>query len=253
MSLDWSPWAGRRYHLDRMNLRELVWAYFTHHSIIVYLALAAGGIGIAIASAAGPWGPLAAAAVVALVYPLVEYLMHRFVLHSKLLYRHQMTAALWKRIHYDHHQNPHDLAVLFGALYTTLPTIFVIAAPVGWLIAGVAGAAAAVATALLIFSGYEFCHCIQHLPITPRWQWLRDIKRRHLAHHFQNEHGNFGITSFIWDRVFGTLHDRAGKVRRSSTVFNLGYDGEERERYPWVAELSEDEEIVAERRRRRVA
>jgi hypothetical protein len=36
-------------------------------------------------------------------------------------------------------------------------------------------------------------------------------------------------------------------------VFNLGYTGEERERFPWVADLSEDEETLAEARRRRLA
>jgi sterol desaturase/sphingolipid hydroxylase (fatty acid hydroxylase superfamily) len=253
MQVGWGPWGGRRYFLDKMSLRELIVAYFTHHSIIIYLVLAAASIWLAAATAASPWGPLVSAAAVIAVYPLGEYLLHRYVLHSKFLYRHQMTAALWKRIHYDHHQNPHDLSVLFGALYTSLPTLFVLATPIGWLIAGLPGAAAAFATVLLLFSVYEFCHCIQHLPFTPRWRWLRDLKRRHLAHHFHNEHGNFGITSFVWDRVLGTLHEQQEKVGRSATVFNLGYTGEERERFPWVADLSEDEETLAEARRRRVA
>ena len=119
-----------------MTLRELIVAYFTHHSILTYLVLIAGSVWVAVAHSTAPWGPLGAAALIALIYPLVEYLMHRYVLHSRFLYRHQTTAALWKRIHYDHHQNPNELSVLFGALYTTLPTIFVIASPVGWLIAG---------------------------------------------------------------------------------------------------------------------
>ena len=69
---------------------------------------------------------------------------------------------------------------------------------------------------------------------------MRRIKRLHLAHHFHNETGNFGITSFFLDRLLGTLQERAKDVPRSPTVHNLGYCGEERERYPWVAELSRD-------------
>src|SRR5262245_37839783 len=137
-----SLWAGRRYQLNRMTLPELLVAYFTHHSILTYLTLTAAGIWLAGLWADRPGPPLLAALVIVLIYPLVEYLMHRYVLHSRFLYRHKATAALWKRIHFDHHQNPNDLAVLFGALYTTLPTIFVIATPVGWLIGGPAGAAA---------------------------------------------------------------------------------------------------------------
>jgi sterol desaturase/sphingolipid hydroxylase (fatty acid hydroxylase superfamily) len=253
MAGDWGLWSGRKYFLNKMTLGELIVAYFTHHSILSYLVLIAASLWVAVGYATGPWGPLAAAAVIALIYPLVEYLMHRYVLHSRFLYRHQMTAALWKRIHYDHHQNPNDLSVLFGALYTTLPTIFVIASPVGWLIAGLPGAAAAFATALILFSLYEFCHCIQHLPFMPRRHWLRELKRHHLAHHFHSELGNFGITSFIWDRIFGTLYQRPQEVGKSPTVHNLGYTGAEREAYPWVAELSADDATYAAARRRRAS
>ncbi len=250
MAIGLSLWAGRRYQLNKMTLAELLVAYFTHHSILTYLALTAAGIALAVALATSPWPPLLAALVIVLVYPLVEYLMHRYVLHARFLYRHKATAALWKRIHFDHHQNPNDLAVLFGALYTTLPTIFVIATPVGWLIGGPAGGAAAFATALALFSLYEFCHCIQHLPLTPRYEWLRTLKKHHLAHHFHSEQGNFGITSSIWDRAFGTLYRRPQEVTRSPTVHNLGYAGSEREAYPWVAKLSADDATYAAARRR---
>ncbi len=53
-----------------------------------------------------------------------------------MLYKSELTAKVWKRIHYDHHQNPHDLSVLFGALYTTLPPILLLTLPIGWSIGG---------------------------------------------------------------------------------------------------------------------
>jgi len=83
-----------------------------------------------------------------LVYPLVWYLLHRFVLHGQFLYRSPITAGLRKGIHYDHHQDPNDLRVLFGALQTALPTIGAVTLPLGSLIGGSAGAAAAVAAAI---------------------------------------------------------------------------------------------------------
>ena len=52
------PWSGRAYFLNKMTLRELVVAYFTHHSILTYLTLAALGVGLAVGSAASPWPPL---------------------------------------------------------------------------------------------------------------------------------------------------------------------------------------------------
>ena len=127
MAIGLSLWAGRRYQLNKMTLAELLVAYFTHHSILTYLALTAAGIALAVALATSPWPPLLAALVIVLVYPLVEYLMHRYVLHARFLYRHKATAALWKRIHFDHHQDPHELAVLFGRALHPPAAIVVIA------------------------------------------------------------------------------------------------------------------------------
>lgn len=173
-----------------------------------------------------------------IAYPFVEYGVHRFILHGRYLYRSPWTAALWKRIHYDHHQDPNDLRVLFGALSTTLPTIAVATSPIGFLIAGLPGVAVAFATGLACFMVYELCHCMQHLRITPRNKFLRRIKRHHLLHHFHNEQGNFGITSTLCDRIFGSLYESTEEVPASLTVSNLGYVEQEQAHYPWVAQLS---------------
>ena len=238
MVFHWSPWHGRKYFLDKMDLRELVVAYFTYPAIQAYILVAVVSAGAALAWMESPWPLAAAAAAAVLIYPLVWYLLHRYVLHGRLLYHFPQTSALWKRIHFDHHQDPNDLGVLFGALYTTLPTMFIITAPIGWVIGGSSAAAAAFSAALITTCFYEFCHCIQHLPFKPRYEWLRLIKKRHLAHHFHSEKGNYGITNFIWDRLLGTYYESPKRVPRSETVFNLGYYGSDVERFPWVAELS---------------
>lgn len=233
------PWHARKYFLDKMTLQELVWAYLTYYAIQVYLVVCVVSTGLAFYWMETPWLSAVAAVVAVVVYPLVWYLLHRFVLHGRWLYRFPNTAGLWKRIHFDHHRDPNDLGVLFGAVYTTLPTIVIVTWPLGWAIGGPAGLAAAFAAALATTMFYEFCHCIQHLPFTPRYGWLREMKKRHLAHHFHSERGNFGITNFFWDRVLRTFYDSPKLQPRSETVFNLGYRGEEVERYPWVARLSD--------------
>ena len=240
MIIGYRRWRSQEHLLDRMTLRGLVKAYFTYPAIQVYLLLAVVSIGATLFLLEALLPVIAAAVLGVLVYPLVWYLLHRYVLHGRLLYHFPQTAALWKRIHFDHHQDPNDLGVLFGALYTTLPTMFFITAPIGWLIGGSSAAAAAFSAALVTTCFYEFCHCIQHLPFTPRWAWLRRMKKLHLAHHFHSEKGNFGITSFVCDRVLGTFYEHPREVARSQTVFNLGYTLEEAERYPWVALLTED-------------
>jgi sterol desaturase/sphingolipid hydroxylase (fatty acid hydroxylase superfamily) len=253
MSGRWATWSHKKYELDKMSLGDLVVAYFTHYSIQVYIVLALVGLGLTAYQADGLVGPLLAATVTLAVYPFAEYALHRWVLHARWPYKSRLTARTWKRVHYDHHQNPHDLSVLFGALYTSLPTILVIALPLGWLVDGGAGAAAAMTTGVVIFAVYEFCHCVQHLPFTPRNPWLREIKKRHLAHHFHSERGNFGITNGLWDRILGTHYAQMRDTERSPTTFNLGYTGAEREAYPWVAELSASEDELTARRQRRRA
>jgi sterol desaturase/sphingolipid hydroxylase (fatty acid hydroxylase superfamily) len=231
-------WIGRKYHLDKMSLGDLVSAYFAYPAIQVYLALGA------MSALAAVWWersivPLALAALAAvLIYPLVWYLLHRFVLHGSFLYKKQWSAAMWKRIHFDHHRDPHDLRVLFGSLANTLPTIITVTVPLGWVIGGRSAAAAALSGGLFTTCFYEFCHCIEHLSYQPKLAFLKRIKRLHLAHHFHNETGNFGITNFFWDRILGTFYSHPREVSRSPTVFNLGYDEEMGTRWPYVARLT---------------
>src|SRR5262249_60797762 len=123
--------------------------YFTYPAIQTYIALAAISISLA-AYLATDVLPLGLAILLALVvYPFVWYLLHRFVLHGRFLYRSRWTAPAWKRIHFDHHHDPNDLRVLFGALYTTLPTIAIVTVSLGWAIGGPARAAAPLATGLV--------------------------------------------------------------------------------------------------------
>ena len=147
-------------------------------------------------------------------------------------------ASTWKRIHYDHHQDPNRLEILFGALHTTLPTIALATAPIGYLIGGTGAALAAFATGLITTCVYEFFHCIQHLAYKPKRKWVMEMKARHMAHHFHDERGNYGITNYFWDKLFHTYYERIDKDKKSETVFNLGYTPEVAERYPWVARLS---------------
>jgi sterol desaturase/sphingolipid hydroxylase (fatty acid hydroxylase superfamily) len=234
-----SRFWNKSHYLNKMTLRDLVVAYFQYYAIQAYLVLAVATAAVTIMLGGDPLRLAAAAATAVVAYPLIWYALHRWVLHGKWMYKSPLTAAVWKRIHYDHHQDPHHLEILFGALYTTLPTIVLATAPIGyWIGGGWSGAAIAVCAGLLTTCFYEFCHCIQHLSYKPKYKFLADMKARHMAHHFHDETGNFGITNFFWDRLLKTFYEREERTVKSLTVFNLGYDDAEAARYPWVAKLS---------------
>jgi sterol desaturase/sphingolipid hydroxylase (fatty acid hydroxylase superfamily) len=244
---------NKRHHLDKMTFRELVVAYFQYYAIQAYLLLSLVMAYFA-AKLVTNWG-LAALGMFAAVaaYPLVWYLLHRWVLHGRWMFKSALTARSWKRIHYDHHQDPHHLEILFGALYTTLPPIVAFTAPIGYAVDGWGGAAAALCAGLLTTCFYEFCHCVQHLSYKPKAKWLAVMKARHMAHHFHDETGNFGITNFAVDKVFGTFYEREDRKVKSETVFNLGYTPEVATRYPWVAKLTGSVPMNHPRERRRDA
>ena len=235
----------RTNDLGKMSLGDLVVAYATYPTVMLYAVLAgaqaAGAVWLgAFATPAEALRTIGALMALLLIYPFFEYGLHRFVLHSRALYKNPLTADVWKRIHYDHHQDPNRLDVLFGSPSNTLLAIFAPSLPLGYAIGGWSAALAAGALAVTLFAFYEFCHCVQHLNFTPRSAWLRRIKKHHMAHHFHNETGNFGITLTFVDRLAGTYYEDRQTRPRSPNIYDLGYDEAEARRYPWVAARSRD-------------
>ncbi|MBS1061561.1 sterol desaturase family protein [Gluconobacter wancherniae] len=230
--------TGRSFDLGKMTLPQLWMAYLTYPTILLYFGLIVASALAALHFANGVWGVILPIPVVIAIYPLAWYMIHRFILHGRWLYRNPITATLWKRIHFDHHQDPHLLDVLFGSPANTVPTMALITMPVGYLISGWTGSFAALSTALVMTCIYEFFHCIQHLAYKPKWQWVAKIKQLHVLHHFHDENGNYGITNYVPDRIFGSFYREARDRIRSRHVFNLGYDLEEARRFPWVMKIT---------------
>ncbi|BCK76619.1 fatty acid hydroxylase [Acetobacter aceti NRIC 0242] len=230
--------SGRSFDLGKMNLRQLWIAYLTYPTILLYFTLIVVSVILSAHFFAGWGATLTSILAVMLVYPVVWYSLHRWILHGQWLYKSRWTASLWKRIHFDHHQDPHLLDVLFGAPATTLPTIGAVTIPVGWLIGGWGAAATAFGAGVTITCIYEFFHCIQHLNYKPKAAWIQRMKAWHVLHHFHDEDGNFGITSYVVDRAFGSFYEEARARPRSPSVFNLGYNLEQAKRYPWVMKLT---------------
>lgn len=238
MSTNAGFWKTRKYHLDKMTLGELNKAYFQYYAIQIYIVVGIACTYLALTSGAPLAALIGSAAFGVFSFPLFWYGIHRYILHGTWLAKSSFTATVWKRIHFDHHQDPHDLYILFGAVYTTLPSIALATVPVGYWIAGWGGAAAGMAAGSLTYCFYEYCHCFEHLSYKPKSKILQRMKQLHMAHHFHNERGNYGITNFMWDRVFGTYYHNKKRPPKSATVFNLGYNQEMAAQYPWVADLS---------------
>lgn len=104
-----------------------------------------------------------------------------------------------------------------------------IAYPLAAAVAGRRWAALFTTTMISTYFGYEVAHRRTHThPPTNRYgRWAR---RSHLHHHFGAPMRNFGVTSPVWDRVFGT-YDEPGVVtlpRRMAPVWVLDDEGQVR-------------------------
>ena len=129
------------------------------------------------------------------VWTLLEYVIHRGVLH-----RIQFFATM----HDLHHQDPEGFvgtptwlslaAICVGALF-----------PLWWQ-AGFDFASGATAGLMLGYVWYiGVHHVLHHWRIQPG-SYLYPWKRRHALHHYARHPCNFGVTTHFWDRVFGTAH-----------------------------------------------
>jgi len=127
------------------------------------------------------------------LWTLLEYILHRFVLHH----------LPWIReMHEQHHREVRALVGTPIWISVTLIVCFVFL-PVFWL---TDFATASVATSGFM-SGYLWYVSVHHM--AHHWHpahsgYLYSIKRNHAMHH-TDEANNFGVTSLFWDRVFRTM------------------------------------------------
>lgn len=152
----------------------------------------------------GPGAALALLAGGALAWSFVEYWLHRLFFHMRAdTDARRVTAFI---VHRHHHVAPADRARLVatplqsGGLALLLFGLYGLAAgPVArWpLLAGT----------LLGYLGYELAHYSAHHR-RPRSALGRALRRHHLRHHFGDGARDFGISTPLWDVVFGTLSKR---------------------------------------------
>jgi sterol desaturase/sphingolipid hydroxylase (fatty acid hydroxylase superfamily) len=127
-----------------------------------------------------------------LFWGLLEYTIHGFLSHR------------WKTfvspLHGAHHLEPRRI---FTSPIAVVPIAFFLFA-IAAVAMGALLASGFVSGALLGFANYERTHWRIHFR-QPRNARERRLRNHHLAHHECNARAYHGVTTRIWDRVFGTL------------------------------------------------
>ena len=142
----------------------------------------------------GAWSTWLSAFVAgAALWTLVEYLLHRFVLHH---------VPYIKDMHDAHHE---DQQALIGAPIWVSLSLMVVVVLIPLSLIAEQNVAIGLACGLMLghFWYGSVHHILHHWKIKPGSYWFR-LKRRHMLHHHFDEMGNFGVTSGFWDVVFGT-------------------------------------------------
>lgn len=142
--------------------------------------------------------PLALAAILGFIgWTLAEYLLHRFAGHEA------KGQNLFKREHLAHHRSANYFAPAHRKLAVALIVSGLMIAALSPIL-GLALASAFTAGFALSYALYEAIHYSLHAS-PPRGPYSRWARRHHFTHHFASPRHNHGVTSSIWDRVFGTL------------------------------------------------
>ena len=145
----------------------------------------------------GPLAPfewLACFAVGLFVWTFIEYAVHRWVFHE---------VPFFEKYHDAHHAEPLALIGVpsFASSGIILAGFF--AAPLAF--TGPLLASGFASGALVGYAGYMAVHhAVHHLTPKPGTALYR-ARIRHMAHHYHGVDGNYGVTTGLWDLLFGTV------------------------------------------------
>ena len=156
----------------------------------------------------------------AVTWTATEYGLHRFAMHEL------RGRGLPSVEHLKHHADVTYFAPASKKLASAAGTTAV-AYPVAAALAGRRWAISFTAGMIATYFGYEVAHRRTHTH-PPRSRYGRWARHSHMYHHFGAPMRNFGVTTPVWDLVWGT-YDEPGVVtvpRRMAPAWMLDETGE---------------------------
>ena len=153
-----------------------------------------------------------------LSWTLFEYIMHRFAFH--FVADSPRAQRFIYVLHGNHHEYPRDKERLF---MPPVPSL-IIASIIFSLFYMAMGT-----FTFMFFPGFLLGYLMygsMHFAIhawNPPYKWMKPLWRNHHLHHYKNEHKGFGVSTTLWDRVFGTMFDVKREKEDKEKVRELMY------------------------------
>jgi len=137
-----------------------------------------------------------------LTWGLIEYCLHRLVFHFEA--QTEKGRNFVYAMHLSHHADPKAMEDLFASLRLSLP-LALLYCSIAFALTGSWQAVVYLYIGLTAgYFSYEFLHYQAHHR-APRLRVFRYLKRYHLLHHHQSSALRFGVTSPVFDYLFGTF------------------------------------------------
>ncbi len=140
------------------------------------------------------------------MWTLLEYILHRFLLHAE--FRNRTLRDLVNASHLNHHSAPRDRDQILVQLPFALITSALIYGILFAITRDTFKASGLISGIWMGFLYYEAVHYRVHVSLGHS-QLLQQQRRAHFYHHFSNSEQCFGVTSPLWDYVFGTMRREA--------------------------------------------
>lgn len=152
-------------------------------------------------------------------WSFTEYILHRFAFH------YDAGSVAGRRISYimhgNHHEFPRDRQRLF---MPPVPSL-IMASILFLLMYLVLGK-----FVFPFFPGFMLGYLLygsMHYAIhawSPPFKWMKGLWRNHHLHHYKNEKKGFGVSSTLWDHVFGTSFDLKKEIEDKQKVQELMFE-----------------------------
>ncbi|HZG24929.1 MAG TPA: sterol desaturase family protein [Chitinophagaceae bacterium] len=153
-----------------------------------------------------------------LSWTLFEYIMHRFAFH--FVADSPRAQRFIYVLHGNHHEYPRDKERLF---MPPVPSL-IIASIIFSLFYMAMGT-----FTFMFFPGFLLGYLMygtMHFAIhawNPPYKWMKPLWRNHHLHHYKNEQKGFGVSTTLWDRIFGTMFDIKKEKEDKEKVRELMY------------------------------
>ncbi|MGB6353208.1 MAG: sterol desaturase family protein [Steroidobacteraceae bacterium] len=167
---------------------------------VVITGLAVGGLRHLSWQSGAEW--LCAAMTGFVIWTLLEYVLHRSVLHKK---------TYFAPLHGEHHAAP--LAFIGTPAWISVSVLGIAFLVPGWFWLGFSVADGLTVGVMLGYWWYGVVHhVVHHRANTASPSYFNNLRAWHMRHHYSPKSGNFGVTTSFWDHVFGTtirIHRKA--------------------------------------------